>query len=240
MKRIIVVNLCFIFLFTLPLSASAFNFYQEPVPTAIQKELIAKKLWKDSCPVPLDRLVLLTLSYYDFEGKSHDDGRMIVMDVAGDNVLKIFKTLYKKKFPIKSIKLTSDYGGSDDLSMADNNSSAYNCREITGGGLVSLHAYGLAVDINPIMNPYIGPLNKKTGSIKVLPPEGFAYLNRTNKRTGMTENIVSIFKKNGFTSWGGNWNDPIDWQHFQAPRPLVETLKNMAPQEGKKYFKKIR
>lgn len=104
------------------------------VPDNIAKDMIKKGIWQGNCPVPLDRLRLLELSYYDFEGQSHMDGQMIVLDAVSKDVINIFKQLYKQKFPIAKIRLINDYDGSDELSMADNNSSAFICREITGGG----------------------------------------------------------------------------------------------------------
>ncbi len=123
--------------------------------------------------------------------------------------------------------------------MIDNNSSCYNCREVTGGGLPSIHSYGLAIDINPIQNPYIFFEEKDQCSTKILPSNGKNYINRTNTRAGMVESIVEIFKKNGFTVWGGKWNTPIDWQHFQPPRPLAQLLAVMSTKDGIEFFEKF-
>jgi len=128
--------------------------------------------------LPLDRLVLLRLSYFDFFGRPHDDGRMIVMDAASPRVLNLFKKLYNIKFPIEKIHLTSEYSGDDNISMAANNTSSYNCREVTGGGLPSSHSYGIAIDINPTVNPYVSPIDKKKGTMEVLPYQGTEFMGR--------------------------------------------------------------
>lgn len=237
MKCLTMASLCGVVLMLVSYSASGTNFYKESVPSDLQQKMIVSGLWKETCPVPLDRMAMLHLSYYDFDGKIHDDGQMIVMDAAGSHVLNIFKKLYAKKFPIKSIKLTSDYGGNDELSMEDNNTSAFNCRKVTGGSIISMHAYGLAIDVNPVMNPFV-VLNREKETVDILPSLGLDYLNRVNKRSGMAEPIVSIFEKEGFSKWGGSWNDPIDWQHFQTPRALAERLTTMMPEEAKKCFDK--
>lgn len=236
MKRILMLDLLFAFLMLVSLSAAGADFRQGPIPDDLRQKMIADGLWKESCPVPLDRLAMLHISYYDFEGKSHDDGKMIVIDAAGPYVLDAFKKLYDRKFPIKSIKLAGEYGGDDYLSMADNNTTAFNCREVTGGGAVSIHSYGLAIDVNPAMNPFVGPLDKEKGTAEIFPPAGLGFLNRTNKRAGMIEPIVPVFEKDGFPVWGGRWNDPIDWQHFQTSRTVAELLKAMTPQHAKKFF----
>jgi hypothetical protein len=182
-----------------------------PVPNHLTEDMTRKNIWNEKCPVAISRLKLLNLSYYDFEGNHHSDGKMIVIDTIAEKVLEVFKELHKRKFPIAKIKLMNDYNGDDELSMADNNTSAFICREVTGGGRISLHSYGVAIDVNPIQNPYISIDNLQ---VKISPKEGANYINRTNIRPGMVEPVVDVFTSNGFIIWGGSWNDPVDWMHF--------------------------
>jgi hypothetical protein len=127
------------------------------------------------------------------------------------------------------------YDGNDDASMADNNTSAFNDRAITGGGAVSLHAYGLAIDINPIQNPYA----KRSGATLMFsPPSGVENANRLDDRpwkkprSGMAEKVIDVFADHGFLTWGGYWDDPIDYQHFQVSRKLAEELAGLAPAQA--------
>jgi hypothetical protein len=217
-------------------SASAAVFEAKPIPQSMQRAMTDSGLWSAKCPVPLHRLLLLTISHVDFQGAVHHDGQMIVMDAAAPRLLRVFQTLYARKFPVKQMRLLDMYGGNDARSMADNNTSAYNCREVTGGGLPSVHAYGLAIDVNTIQNPYIGPHDTTKGMAEVQPSAGLGFLNRTNQRSGMVEPVVDVFRANGFPVWGGNWNDPIDWQHFQPPRAVAQLLTVMTPKHAQHFF----
>jgi hypothetical protein len=202
--------------------------------------LIEKKLWREECPVDINRLKLLKISYFDFAGKEHNDGSIMVMDVVANNVIKIFKNLYELKFPINSLKLIDEYNGDDELSMKANNSYAFNCRSILGSDKWSIHAYGLAIDINPEQNPYlINRYEPGKLSVPVYPPQGMNYINRTKLKEGMVEPIVEIFRKNGFSIWGGSWGEPIDWHHFQLKREEAEAISKLDYKEGVKYFEEI-
>ena len=104
-------------------------------------------------PVGCDRLSLVSFDYVGYDGQIHHDGEIVVMDVAADYVLQIFATLRQHSFPIAKSRPMDSYDGDDNASMADNNTSAFNDRQIAGGGTLSLHAYGLAIDLNPLQNP---------------------------------------------------------------------------------------
>lgn len=155
------------------------------------------------------------VKHYDFKGNVVN-GELVVHKKIADKTVKIFYELYKIKYPIQRMKLIDDYGGDDEISMSENNSSAFNYRKIAGKSKLSNHAYGLAIDINPRINPYIT-------SKGIAPSNGKVYKNR-NKKTckgkyadymisGKSE-IVKIFKKYGF-SWGGDWTKSKDYQHFE-------------------------
>jgi len=213
------------------------------------KEISALKqlgVWKSNCPVPIDRLRIVRLSYWDFEEQEHRDGELMVLDAVAEPVLQIFKALYAQKFPLAKVRLMDHYQGDDTKSMEDNNTSCFNCRSIIGGSTLSLHAYGLAIDINPIQNPFIQfPEGKDQRAIAIYSPDkGRQYANRLQHRPdkpyrpGMAEQIIDVFKENGFTSWGGHWDTPIDYQHFQVPRTMADHLIKMSPEEATAFFLK--
>lgn len=214
---------------------------------SIMNDMTQKNIWSPECPISLDRLNILQIFYIDFNGIEKHNGALMVHDVAADYVLEIFKTLYNNKFPIANINLINDYSGDDEKSMEDNNTSAFNCRKIMNTNTYSIHSYGLAIDLNPKQNPYLlNDYQKDKSTIPVFPPKGMEYINRFNVRNGMVETIlnnnetvVDIFKKYGFSIWGGEWNDPVDWHHFQVTRKQAEDIAKLSYQEGMQYFNKI-
>lgn len=190
---------------------------EEAIPvfkySSLSNEVIEKIVgvsWKENAPVKLEDLSYITVTYWGFDGKEHI-GEMIVHEKLAHEVTDIFKELYEGKFPIEKIKLIDEYDAKDELSMADNNTSAFCSREVTGQkGVFSNHSYGIAIDINPIQNPYI------KGEI-VLPEEGNSYLDRSNVRKGMIikgDVCYNAFKSRGWT-WGGEWKSLKDYQHFE-------------------------
>jgi len=190
-----------------------FNGRFGPVPALLIPE-IKKYTWNPRCPVGLDRLALVQVSHRGFDGKTHE-GRLIVHKDVAAEVLMIFNELFKKRFPIERIRPVSTpaYKGDDSASMADNNTSAFNCRFSTGSRTVySKHSLGRAIDINPLINPYV-----KSG--RVLPPGGKKYLDRAAKAMGIIVRggtCYTIFKKYGW-NWGGDWLSLKDYQHFEKP-----------------------
>ena len=191
------------------------------IPGTLVKQMQHKNVWQSDCPISTEQLRLVEISHFNFEGNIQS-GEIIVLDKLAQSVLKIFEELMVIKFPIHSVYLIDKYEGDDEKSMAANNSSSFNFRTIVGSTKVSMHAYGLAIDINPVQNPYLEI--KDDGSVQVHPKSGVDFLNRSNIRPGMVEPIVPIFKKYGFSEWGGNWNKPIDYHHFQVPRSQVNEL----------------
>ena len=196
------------------------HFNIKEIPSTIVKQMQHKKVWQSDCPISIEQLRLVEISHFNFEGNIQS-GEIIVLDKLAQSVLKIFEELMMIKFPIHSVYLIDKYEGDDEKSMAANNSSSFNFRMIVGSTKVSMHAYGLAIDINPVQNPYLEI--KDDGSVQVHPKSGVDFLNRSNIRPGMVEPIVPIFKKYG-CEWGGNWNKPIDYHHFQVPRSQVNEL----------------
>ena len=167
--------------------------------------------WRAGCPVGTGDLRLLTLTYRGFDGAIHL-GEMVVHEDHALSVVGVFKMLFEAGFPIQRMKLVDEYQGDDDASMEANNTSAFNCRLVTGSDDTwSQHSYGWAIDINPVQNPYV---NGGT----VLPPAGSAYLDRSDVRKGMVidgDEVVAAFASIGW-EWGGDWVSLKDYQHFSA------------------------
>ena len=183
-------------------------FKREPLPEHII-ELITGRSFGENTVFSHCFLTYLTVTHVDFNG---DDrlGHIIVADEIGDEVLEIFKEIYEAGFPIYRMRLIDFYGADDYYSMADNNSVGFNFRYIAGTRVLSRHAFGMAIDINPIQNPFI------RGDI-VWPEAGREYLDRSNVRPGMIvpgDAVYTAFTDRGWT-WGGNWLVPIDYHHFE-------------------------
>lgn len=206
------------------------------------RSLRSTGVWDETCPIPLKRLRIVKAKYWDFKGRSHANGEIMTLDAAAPYVMKIFDDLYEKKFPISKMVLMDVYRGDDNLSMDDNNTSCFNHRPIEGSKKLSLHAYGLAIDINPIQNPYITFPYKDPAIAIYNPHAGRQYANRLQNRPdkpfryGMVEQIKDVFSHYGFPIWGGNWDSPIDYHHFQVSRLLAELLAEMESTEAIKFF----
>ena len=166
--------------------------------------------WHPGCPVGPAGLRRVTVSFVGFDGRAHSGELVVAAAVTGD-VTTIFRRLYVERFPIRRIRPVSAYGGRDDRSAAADNTSAFNCRYAvaTGPKRWSAHAYGEAIDVNDIENPYL------LGA-RVIPPAGAAYVDRTHVRPGMAVRggaLVRAFASVGWL-WGGRWGGSPDWQHF--------------------------
>lgn len=173
-------------------------------------------------PVGCERLRLVRFGYLGFDGATHDDGELVVLDAVAEHVLAIFIALRSRAFPIARARLMNRYRGNDDASMAANNTSAFNVRRVEGSRSMSLHAYGVAIDLNPIQNPYV---ERGARGIEISPPAGKTYVRRQGRRRpGMAEAVVDVFAHHGFAQWGGYWPRGIDYQHFQVGRRLAGRL----------------
>jgi len=204
-----------------------------PVSAELCGVMHKTKVLDASSPVGCERLRYVKFSYVNFSHQLQGDGELVVLDVAADHVVNIFRTLRQISFPLSKARLMNYYLGNDEASMADNNTSAFNDREIVCGRAKSIHAYGLAVDINPIQNPYI----KRTKAGRTISPKsGVEYENRGNLRPGMAEAVIDIFAEDGFPIWGGRWSNPTDYQHFQVSRTLAHELIRQPPTAAKKLF----
>jgi hypothetical protein len=164
--------------------------------------------WRPGCPVPLRDLRYVRVSFVGFDGAA-GYGRLVVHEDQAAAVVEVFRSLYAQRFPIRRMRLVDAYDGIAAWSMSADNTSAFNCRRVTGGTSWSEHSYGRAVDVNPVQNPYV------SGAI-VQPPAGAAYVDRSPLRKGMvTRGVRSAFSAVGW-SWGGSWTAKKDYQHFSA------------------------
>ena len=202
------------------------------------EQLQAKRAIQINNPIDCTRLKTVIFSHFDFDKKTKN-GTLVVLDTIAPLVLKLMIKLKDQGFPLaKSIPISSYYGD-DNVSMADNNTSGFNGRKTTDSTTWSLHAYGAAIDINPIQNPFISISSDGEAQIKPKASAHYA-VNRSNfrpkkqARIGMAEDVVDLFADHGFFIWGGDWNYPIDYQHFQiGPRHFVEKLASIDVTQGR-------
>jgi D-alanyl-D-alanine carboxypeptidase len=167
--------------------------------------------WRPGCPVPLADLRLVRASHWGFDGRVHT-GRLVVHRDVAPEVLSVLRRLHAARFPIRRMVPVDAYGASDFRSIEADNTSAFNCRYVDGTTRWSEHAYGRAIDLNPIENPYV--TSSGTTSHRASRP----YLRRSPYRAGMAVEggvVVHAFEAVGW-SWGGRWSGAKDYQHFSA------------------------
>jgi hypothetical protein len=177
--------------------------------------------WRPGCPVPIHDLRLVELDYWAFDGRVHR-GHLIVHKESAVAVLGVFRTLFGEHFPIAHVELVDAYASptmnapfadATYRSLAADNSVGFDCRRVAGPGSAwSEHAYGRAIDINPIQNPYVA------ASGRVSPHAGQSYVDRSRRAPGMIHSgdaTVRAFASIGW-GWGGNWKASKDYQHFSA------------------------
>jgi poly-gamma-glutamate synthesis protein (capsule biosynthesis protein) len=160
--------------------------------------------------VPRADLRKLELAYIGFDGRAHAGVLIVHADVA-DDVVQVFHELFDARWPIERMEPVDAYDGDDDRSMAANNTSAFNCRTVAGSSRWSEHAFGRAIDINPIQNPYVD-------GDQVDPPAGAAFVDRASDAPGVITAdgpVVAAFARIGW-GWGGAWSSAKDYQHFSA------------------------
>ncbi|MEB3050569.1 M15 family metallopeptidase [Mycolicibacter sp. MYC123] len=166
--------------------------------------------WNSECPVTPAQLRRVTVTHLGFDALPHR-GELIVHQELVSQVIAIFDRLYRLEFPIEKMRSVNHYPrGDDELSMEDNNTSAYNCRRIPGSGSWALHAYGRAIDINPLLNPMVDGDHYE-------PTNATVYLDRHRIEPGLLHDgdpAVRAFTDAGW-KWGGNWKSPVDYQHFE-------------------------
>ena len=177
----------------------------EPIPQGLRMTS-----WRPGCPVHRRDLRLLTLSHWGFDGKPKR-GLLIVHRDQAKAVVRVFGVLFERRFPVRRMRLVEAYGSDDDRSMAADNTSGFNCRGVEGSSRWAEHAYGRAIDVNPLENPYV-----RGGHVS--PSGGRAYVDRALWKRGMIHDgdvVVRAFAAAGW-KWGGHWSSLKDYQHFSA------------------------
>lgn len=190
----------------------AYGFYYEPLSEEI-KEKITGVSFHENDNITYDALRYLNVLYVDFEGNTQK-GEIICNKAIAEDLVEIFKELYDNEYQIDKIRLIDEYGGDDDLSCDDNNTSCFNYRVVGGTDSLSKHALGLAIDINPFQNPYITYPN---GVERISPVGSEPYADRASGLPHMIlegDLCYNLFIEHGFT-WGGHWKTLKDYQHFQ-------------------------
>lgn len=188
-------------------------FYSEEITDTVFKRINGVS-YQENDTVGREELRYLRVLHMGFDGQIHI-GELIVNCQIAEDILTIMKKLYENKYPIEKMVLVDEYGGDDNRSMEDNNSSAFNYRVIAGTTRLSKHSLGLAIDINPRYNPYVRP--GETGEIIVEPSGSEAYVDRQSEfdyKIDEHDLCYQLFSQYGFT-WGGSWNTVKDYQHFQ-------------------------
>ncbi len=192
-----------------PVDPGLSAFSADTIPEAVKLRMTGRSYPEEDAGISLSDLRYLKLLYYDFGGRVRR-GEMVCNKAIADDLLYIFKELYKAKYPIASIRLIDDFDGNDQRSMEANNTSCFNYRTKTSGTSLSAHARGMAVDVNPLQNPYV------KGEI-VEPEAAREYADRTvdfpHKITD-DDLCCKLFRSRGF-QWGGAWNSVKDYQHFE-------------------------
>ncbi|MEZ0355363.1 M15 family metallopeptidase [Mycobacterium sp. SA01] len=167
--------------------------------------------WRPGCPVAPDELRRVELDYVGLDGRDHRGVLVVHRDVVAE-VIAIFADLHRQRYPIAKMRMPQDYPGAvDELSMEDNNTSAFNCRPMPGSTTWSLHAYGRAIDLNPLFNPYLD----RNGDLEPATAGGYLDRRRTDPGILHADDVaVRAFTDRGW-AWGGDWRNPVDYQHFE-------------------------
>lgn len=194
-----------------PLRADGDRGRADAIPDALWSAMQGTSWHADmSCPARAD-LRLLTLPHLDFYGDRRE-GQLVVAANVAEVMLDIFADMFAAGYPVQSMRPVSAFGGDDDLSMAANNTSAFNCRLVGGTQRLSQHASGRAIDINPVQNPYVT-------SRGTSPKAGEAYDSPKDRVADVAgvltpdHPVVKAFKSRGW-GWGGDWKNSKDYQHF--------------------------
>jgi hypothetical protein len=182
--------------------------------TAPMREKLEGRFWRPGCPVGLSQLRVLTLRHYAFDGRVRT-GQLVVNEVAAAPLLRVFRRLYEERFPIRTMRFKDAYG---DGPVPRDTTASFMCRQAAASPCIggrsstwSMHAYGLAVDLNPVENPYVG-----LTCGRVHDPTSRPYVDRTPLRKGMvTPAVVRAFRSIGW-GWGGDWTTTKDYMHFSA------------------------
>lgn len=198
------------------------DFYYEPLSANLRRYItgISYPALDDENPEPeitFDELRYVHVLHYDFDGNS-TEGELICNEYIAQDLVEIFYELYRNEYQVEKILLIDEYDGDDTASMEDNNTSCFNYRPVEGSTSLSNHAYGLAIDINPLYNPYVTYTGN--GEENISPVSAFPYADRSLSfpyKIDENDLCYKLFIQHGFI-WGGNWNSLKDYQHFQKTK----------------------
>lgn len=188
------------------------KFYISEIPDDIFEKMQGKS-YKADCTVPREDLRYLHVLHMGFDGQTKE-GELVVNKAIAEDVLAIFRQLYEAEYPIEKVRLVDEYDADDEISMSDNNSSAFNFRFISHTTTISKHGLGMAVDINTLYNPYVKTVN---GKLSIEPANAEAYVDRSGDfphKIDHNDLCYKLFTRYGFT-WGGDWTHSKDYQHFE-------------------------
>ncbi|MFN8098255.1 MAG: M15 family metallopeptidase [Dermatophilaceae bacterium] len=191
-------------------STASFAATAQPLTAWRRQRMIDTGAWNTACSVPFDDLRLVTLTYWGFDDTAHD-GQLVLHRDAVDAVVTAMREVYAARFPIRRMVTVEAYGADDESSMRDDNTSAFNGRFVQDTTTCSQHAYGRAIDIDPLENPMIV-------DGRVSPSTAGAFVDRSQDVPGMIhpgDAVVRAFAAVGW-SWGGDWHSLKDYQHFSA------------------------
>jgi D-alanyl-D-alanine carboxypeptidase len=200
-------------------TAAGFHSTSQPLSAQVRQDVIAAHEWHPGCPVPLSQLRVLTVSYLGFDGRTHQ-GQLVVNENAVAPLTQVFRRLYAMHFPVRHMQLSDTYGPVSGQPPDQDVTASFECRQAssspctgtanTGNGNWSEHAYGEAVDLNPVENPYVGCGVTRDSSSE-------PFLDRNRIRRGMvTAAVVDAFRSVGW-GWGGAWTGSTqDYMHFSA------------------------
>lgn len=197
--------------------ARAATFESTPIPDSVFARMQGKS-WPAACPLRRADFRYLRLSYVDESGAEHV-GELVCHRTIANELLAIFRALFDARYPIHSIRLIDDFDADDEASMQANNTSCFCYRPIAGSQQLSKHSRGMAIDINPLYNPYVRTrvYNKGVRRTVVQPKTGEAYTDRTRSfpmKITTSDLAYRLFRAHGF-SWGGSWHTLKDYQHFE-------------------------
>ena len=187
-------------------------FYCENIKEDVKERMIGYS-YGENCDIPFRELSYLRVLHYGFDHQVQI-GELVVNQKIAQDIIEVMQVLFAHKYPIEKMFLVDEYEADDIASMEDNNSSAFNYRHIDGTTTLSQHSLGLAIDINPLYNPYV---RKIDGETVVLPIQGTEYTDREREISYYIKKgdvCYQAFLDLGFT-WGGDWNNSKDYQHFQ-------------------------
>ena len=190
-------------------ASAAFQFSVGRLPPDV-RERVSGSSWHPGCPVPLRKLRLVRVSIHKFDG-SKQQARVIVHRSQAHKIVTVFHKLWRADYPVRRMRLVDAYGADDDRSMNADNTSAFNCRYVAGTTGWSMHAYGKAIDLNPVENPYVSGGH-------VSPEKGTKYADRCCHRAIINagDKVVQAFASVGW-GWGGSWAGATkDYQHFST------------------------